>query len=142
MSCWSEPLLLNFACCSPACHFFSFFVFTNLLTGKCNLALRGRGALVFWSNPLTQTNPENKVSPIDKVKLTEFFKYTRLGFKQIPSMTGIMSFKCQYYINYWKQHLIPLQKQNWIPSVESPDRNNEFLLASLLLYNLVGLSMH
>ena len=28
-----------------------------LLAGKCNLAMSGRGALVFWSNPLTQTNP-------------------------------------------------------------------------------------
>ena len=34
-----------------------FFVWVNLLAGKCNLAISGRGALVFWSNPLTQTYP-------------------------------------------------------------------------------------
>lgn len=33
------------------------FPLANLLAGKCNLAMSGRGALVFWSNPLTQTNP-------------------------------------------------------------------------------------
>jgi hypothetical protein len=35
------------------------FVLVNLLAGKCSLAFRGRGALVFWSNPLTQTYPAN-----------------------------------------------------------------------------------
>lgn len=34
-----------------------FFVWVNLLAGKCNLAISGRGARVFWSNPLTQTYP-------------------------------------------------------------------------------------
>ncbi|KAK8708768.1 hypothetical protein V6N13_059805 [Hibiscus sabdariffa] len=29
----------------------------SLLAGKCSLAIRGRGALDFWSNPLTQTYP-------------------------------------------------------------------------------------
>ena len=33
------------------------FPLVNLLAGKCNLAIRGRGARDFWSNPLTQTNP-------------------------------------------------------------------------------------
>lgn len=33
------------------------FVLFNLLAGKCSLAIRGRGARVFWSNPRTQTNP-------------------------------------------------------------------------------------
>lgn len=36
------------------------FPLANLLAGKCNLAMSGRGALVFWSNPLTQTNPFQK----------------------------------------------------------------------------------
>lgn len=40
----------------PAC---ALFAPTNLLAGKCSLAIRGRGARVFWSNPLTQTNPAN-----------------------------------------------------------------------------------
>lgn len=33
------------------------FVLVNLLAGMCSLAFRGRGARVFWSNPLTQTYP-------------------------------------------------------------------------------------
>lgn len=44
----------------PAYGLFLFLAFTNLLAGKCNLAIRGRGALDFWSKPLTQTNPANK----------------------------------------------------------------------------------
>lgn len=42
--------------------FFSFFALVNLLAGKCNLAMSGRGARVFWSKPLTQTKPANKFS--------------------------------------------------------------------------------
>lgn len=33
------------------------FALANLLAGKCNLAIRGRGARDFWSNPRTQTYP-------------------------------------------------------------------------------------
>ena len=33
------------------------FPLVSLLAGKCNLAIRGRGARDFWSNPLTQTYP-------------------------------------------------------------------------------------
>lgn len=36
------------------------FVLDNLLAGKCSLAINGRGPRVFWSNPLTQTNPANQ----------------------------------------------------------------------------------
>lgn len=50
-----------------SCHHCEFTIFyssllslflVNLLAGKCSRAIKGRGALVFWSNPLTQTNPE------------------------------------------------------------------------------------
>lgn len=53
-------------CITPPFYLTSFFVLANLLAGKCSLAMRGRGALVLWSNPLTHTNPakeeENNVS--------------------------------------------------------------------------------
>jgi len=35
----------------------SFLFFASLLAGKCNLAIKGRGALVDLSKPRTQTNP-------------------------------------------------------------------------------------
>lgn len=55
-----------------------------LLAGKCNRAMSGRGALVFWSNPLTQTYPLQKqcwissvVRPLNMVGI-EVPKYTVL----------------------------------------------------------------
>ena len=55
---WLAPVAGNFL--SGSCltyQLFSFFVLDNLFAERCNLAIRGRGALDFWSNPLTQTNP-------------------------------------------------------------------------------------
>lgn len=51
---------------------FSVFVLANLLAGKCNLAFNGRGARVFWSNPLTQTNPAKQFLKISKQNIAEY----------------------------------------------------------------------
>lgn len=50
--------------------FLSLFL-VNLLAGKCSRAIKGRGALVFWSNPLTQTNPANS---FQKILISVFLK--------------------------------------------------------------------
>lgn len=61
---WSS-ILANFLVHVPfSC--FHFFVFASLLSVKCNLAKRGRGARFCWSNPLTQTNPEMKYQNVNR----------------------------------------------------------------------------
>ncbi|GAV85441.1 hypothetical protein CFOL_v3_28877, partial [Cephalotus follicularis] len=56
-----------FGHCRPGVNYYEYLIYcstasvlpcvlVNLLAGKCSLAIRGRGARDFWSNPLTQTN--------------------------------------------------------------------------------------
>lgn len=61
-----------------------FFVWVNLLAGKCNLAISGRGARVFWSNPLTQTYPAILIFFYIKKKIEN-----EQILKRVPQKRGI-----------------------------------------------------
>ena len=58
---WLELCVGSFFCIMIYSLCISVLFLANLLAGKCNLAMRGRGMRNFWSNPLTQTYPAKHI---------------------------------------------------------------------------------